>query len=91
MSSGVFYFCILEVDLSFKRCLFIFLYVFTEIPILNASSVQPNQVLQTDQGPHYLPLSLLWSATKTLMELYVNTTKENNFRPQNIVPFLILQ
>ena len=62
MPSGLFYLNSLDRSISDK---FLLLLWFTEIPVFNSNSVDPDQTpraLMSDLGLHCLPMSLLWKA-----------------------------
>ena len=67
MPSGFFYLNSLDQSISSKRGVWLILLLpwFTEIPVLNTNSVDPDQMphfAASDLGLHCLPMSLLWDA-----------------------------
>ena len=68
MLSRLFYFSSLDKSISIKRVawlVFFITFCFIEMPVLNANSVDPDQMPHnavSDLGLHYLPMSLLWDA-----------------------------
>ena len=68
MLSGFFYLNSLDRSISSKRdvwLVFLLLLWFTEIPVFNANSVDPDQTPRSaasDLDLHCLPMSLLWDA-----------------------------
>ena len=67
MLSGLIYLNSLDQSISSKRgvCLVFIITRFTDIPVLNANNVDPDQMphsAASDLGLHVLPVSLFWDA-----------------------------
>ena len=69
MPSGLFHLNSLDWSMSKRRSVWLFSLspYFVEMRVLNAKSVDPDQTPRSDQGLHFLPVSLFWDAKHKLV------------------------
>ena len=69
MPSGLFHLNSLDWSMSKRRSVWLFSLspFFVEMRVLNAKSVDPDQTPRSDQGLHFLPMSLFWDAKHKLV------------------------